>query len=74
VAVVTHGGVLDMLWRTANAQPLHGPRVCDIPNTGINRLRWADDRLLILRWAEADHLEGLPEQPSTTQRSLPESI
>jgi 2,3-bisphosphoglycerate-dependent phosphoglycerate mutase len=74
VAVVTHGGVLDMLWRTVNAQPLHGPRVCDIPNTGINRLRWADDRLLILRWAEADHLEGLPEQPSTAQRSLPESI
>jgi probable phosphoglycerate mutase len=69
IAVVTHGGVLDMLWRNANALPLHGPRACDIPNTGINRLRWdADDRLQIVRWAEADHLAGLPDQPSTAQQ------
>jgi probable phosphoglycerate mutase len=38
VAVVTHGGVLDMLWRTAHALPLSGARACEIPNTGINRL------------------------------------
>ncbi len=68
VAVVTHGGVLDMLWRTAQRLPLHGPRECDIPNTGINRLRWVDDHLQIDRWAEADHLVGLPAQPSTAQR------
>ena len=71
VAVVTHGGVLDMLWRSARALPLHGPRECDIPNTGIIRLRWGDDRLQILRWAEAGHLAGLPEQPSTTQTRAP---
>lgn len=40
IAVVTHGGVLDMLWRRVHALPLSGPRTCDIPNTGINRLRW----------------------------------
>jgi probable phosphoglycerate mutase len=73
VAVVTHGGVLDMLWRTANALPLHGARVCDIPNTGINRLRWSEDRLQIVRWAEADHLGGLPEQPSTRQTVVAEA-
>ena len=67
VVVVTHGGVLDMLWRTANALPLYGARVCDIPNTGINRLRWVDNGLQIVRWADADHLDGLPEQPSTRQ-------
>ena len=72
VVVVTHGGVLDMLWRTANALPLHGARVCDIPNTGINRLRWTGSSLQILRWAEADHLAGLPEQPSTAQLSVPD--
>ena len=72
VAVVTHGGVLDMLWRTAMALPLHGPRECDIPNTGINRLRWVDGRLQILRWAETDHLLGLPAQPSTVQTSVPD--
>lgn len=65
VAVVTHGGVLDMLWRTAHQQPLDGLRRCDIPNTGINRLHWHDGRLAIDRWADAAHLAGLPEQPST---------
>ena len=67
VVVITHGGVLDMLWRTANALPLHGARVCDIPNTGINRLRWHDGQLQVVQWADAEHLDGLPEQPSTRQ-------
>ena len=66
-----HGGVLDMLWRRAHGLPLHGPRECAIPNTGINRLRWADGRLQIVRWAQADHLDGLPEQPSTAQSRHP---
>ena len=65
LAVVTHGGVLDMLWRTANGLPLSGLRTCDIPNTGLNHLRWRQGTLDILRWADASHLEGLPEQPST---------
>jgi 2,3-bisphosphoglycerate-dependent phosphoglycerate mutase len=69
VAVVTHGGVLDMLWRNAHGLPLHGARDCLIPNTGINRLRWADDRLQVLHWADAEHLVGLPEQPSTVPAS-----
>jgi 2,3-bisphosphoglycerate-dependent phosphoglycerate mutase len=66
IAVFTHGGVLDMLWRAARNAPLHGPRVCDIPNTGINRMRWRDGALEIVEWADAVHLEGLPEQPDTT--------
>lgn len=66
VAVFTHGGVLDMLWRAAHHVPLHGPRACEIPNTGINRMRWRDGALEILQWADAAHLEGLPEQPDTT--------
>lgn len=65
IAVVTHGGVLDMLWRSANALPLDGLRACEIPNTGLNRLRWVDGRLVIDGWADAAHLAGLPEQPST---------
>jgi probable phosphoglycerate mutase len=65
VTVVTHGGVLDMLWRTANGLPLDGLRACEIPNTGINRLRWRSGTLEILQWADAAHLEGLPPQPST---------
>lgn len=65
VAVVTHGGVLDMLWRSAKALPLDGLRACEIPNTGINRLRWQDGALIIERWADAAHLDGLAEQAPT---------
>ena len=73
VAVVTHGGVLDMLWRSVNGLPLSGPRECEIPNTGINRLRWDAGRLSIVQWADDAHLAGLPEQPSTQQRGEPPS-
>lgn len=55
IAVVTHGGVLDMLWRAASAEPLAGPRRCAIPNTGLNRLRWKGGRLSVLAWADAAH-------------------
>jgi probable phosphoglycerate mutase len=64
LVVVTHGGVLDMLWRTVHGASLHGPRQCAIPNTGINRLRWRDHKLDIVRWAEDAHLCGLPGQPA----------
>jgi probable phosphoglycerate mutase len=56
LAVVTHGGVLDMLWRTAHGLPLSGLRACAIPNTGINRLRWTGEALLVEVWADDAHL------------------
>jgi probable phosphoglycerate mutase len=65
LVVVTHGGVLDMLWRTAHGHSLDGLRTCEIPNTGINRMRWANGTLEIVQWADAAHLEGLPAQPGT---------
>ena len=65
IAVVTHGGVLDMLWRTAKALPLDGLRACEIPNAGINRLVWRGSRWTIERWADAEHLQGLPDQACT---------
>jgi len=65
LVIVTHGGVLDMLWRTANGLSLDGLRECEIPNTGINRLRWAGGTLHIDSWADDAHLVGLPAQPST---------
>ena len=59
VLVVTHGGVLDMLWRTAHGEPLDGLRRCDIPNAGVNRLRWAGGTLHVDSWADASHLDEL---------------
>jgi probable phosphoglycerate mutase len=63
VAVVTHGGVLDMLWRTAQGLPLVGQRACAIPNTGLNRLRYltgpAGGTLVVDRWADDEHVRDL---------------
>jgi 2,3-bisphosphoglycerate-dependent phosphoglycerate mutase len=56
IAVVTHGGVLDMLWRSAHLLSLDGQRACDIPNTGINRMHWVGDALQVLQWADDAHV------------------
>lgn len=63
VAVFTHGGVLDMVWRQAQGLPLAGPRACAIPNTGVNRLRWDGSRLEIVQWADDAHLQGPAAEP-----------
>ena len=70
VLVVTHGGVLDMLWRRVSGQPLSSARACAIPNAGLNRLRWQAGALSIEAWGEIDHLAGLPAQPSTVSLSV----
>lgn len=73
--VVTHGGVLDMLWRTASGLSLHGPRACAIPNTGISRLRWHAGTLEVDRWGDDAHLAGLPVQPTLLPpRTAPEPL
>ena len=59
LAVVTHGGVLDMVFRTVHGLPLHGPRNCPIPNAGLNRLRVRGERIEIVNWADDAHLAGL---------------
>ena len=71
LAVVTHGGVLDMLWRSALGHPIAGLRRCEIPNTGLNRLRWRDGTLEIVRWADAGHLAAEADAPLPTTVELP---
>lgn len=66
IAVVTHGGVLDMVWRGVTGQPLAGARTCEIPNTGVNLLRAdaeASPGFVIVRWADAAHLDGMAVPP-----------
>lgn len=70
LVVVTHGGVLDMVWRNAQALSLHGPRVCDIPNAGVNQVAWRDAALHIQAWADTSHLADMPPQPVYRQTQL----
>ena len=70
IVVVTHGGVLDMVWRTARGLGLAGPRQSDIPNAGLNRVRLQGDAIEIVHWADTQHLVGLPAQPVYDQTRL----
>ncbi|RYZ12230.1 MAG: histidine phosphatase family protein [Comamonadaceae bacterium] len=72
VLVVTHGGVLDMVWRIAHGLSLSGPRRSIIPNAAFNRVRVASVeaslRVDVEVWAEVDHLDALPPQPVYDQQ------
>jgi probable phosphoglycerate mutase len=70
VVVVTHGGVLDMVYRTARALGLNGPRQSDIPNAGLNRVRVREGSVEIISWADIAHLADLPPQPVYDQKKL----
>ena len=70
VMVVTHGGVLDMVWRTARGTGLAGPRQSDIPNAGLNRVRIDGEAVEVLDWADVRHLADLPAQPVYDQAKL----
>jgi probable phosphoglycerate mutase len=62
IAVVTHGGVLDSIYRSAHQLPLDQPRSCDIFNASINRLSWNPEWAQPLRvdgWADVAHLDAL---------------
>ena len=61
IVLVTHGGVLDVLYRRAMGRELTGPRDAPIPNAGLNwldlslvgdQLRWT-----LVAWGETAHLE-----------------
>ncbi len=70
LVVVTHGGVLDMIYRTARSLGLSGPRQSDIPNAGLNRVRVREGGVDILTWADTAHLADLPPQPVYDQQKL----
>ena len=58
IAVVTHGGVLDALYRAAVRLPLEAPRPSEIANASINRLLASDDGLVVVGWNDTCHLDG----------------
>lgn len=58
IAVFSHGGVLDMIYRLANQVALNAPRDWPIPNAGIQRLLSSKIELEILDWGITEHLTG----------------
>ena len=66
IAVVLHGGVLDIVNRFVRGNPLEAPRDFLIPNAGLNWIAAVDGRWRIETWGATAHLEpgALDELPS----------
>ncbi len=57
IALVAHGGVMDVLYRLATQQDLQAPRTWTLANTAINRLLWTPQGLTLVGWGDTQHLE-----------------
>ena len=63
IAVVTHGGVLDLLYREATRITLDAPRTWQVANAGINRLLHTGEGLMLVGWADVGHLDATIDDP-----------
>src|SRR5690606_23583522 len=57
ILAVTHGGVLDIIWRHASSVALDGPRPVPLLNASINRIGIEGRQWQVLDWADISHLE-----------------
>jgi len=58
---VTHGGVLDCLYRAAARMALDAPRTWTLDNASINRLLHGDQGLMLIGWGDIHHLDQSPD-------------
>jgi len=56
VAVVTHGGVLGIVYRRAHGIALEMPRTFAVPNAALSRLRIEGRKWTVEDWADVAHL------------------
>ena len=66
IVLVSHGGVLDMLYRLATNQAVDSPRTWELGNAAINRLLWTPDALTLVGWSDTLHLETVALDESHT--------
>ena len=58
IAVVTHGGVLDCLYRAASGIELGAPRTWQLANATVNRLLFTGEGFVVVGWDDRAHLEA----------------
>ena len=58
IALVAHGGVMDVLYRAAAHLDIQAPRTWTLGNAAINRLLWTPEGLSLVGWADTQHLEN----------------
>jgi len=65
IAVVAHGGVMDVLYRAATGQELQAPRTWQLTNAAINRLLWTPQGLSLVGWGDDAHLAHALDESSS---------
>ena len=58
IALFTHGGVLDCLYRAATGQPLQAQRTWVLGNASVNRLLYGGQGFVLVGWNDEAHLAG----------------
>ena len=58
IALVAHGGVMDVLYRAATRLDIQAPRTWTLGNAAINRLLWTPGGLSLVGWADMQHLDS----------------
>jgi 2,3-bisphosphoglycerate-dependent phosphoglycerate mutase len=58
LVVVSHGGVMDVLYRAATGLDLQAPRSWQLTNAAINRLLWNGEHLSLVGWADTSHIDN----------------
>ena len=58
IAVVSHGGVMDVLYRAATGLDLQAARSWDLHNAAINRVLYNGEHFSLVGWADTRHLDG----------------
>ena len=56
IALVGHGGVMDVLYRAATRLELGAARTWELGNAAINRLLWSPEGFSLVGWADSAHL------------------
>ena len=57
IAMVGHGGVMDVLYRAATRLDIQAPRSWALGNAAINRLLWTPEGFTLVGWADTHHLD-----------------
>lgn len=56
IAVVTHGGAMDIIWRQASGISLQDPQRARLLNASINRIGIDDNGWRMIQWGDVGHL------------------
>jgi 2,3-bisphosphoglycerate-dependent phosphoglycerate mutase len=59
IALVSHGGVMDCLYRAASRVALDAPRSWQLGNASINRLLYTPQGFTLIGWSDSQHLDHM---------------